>query len=69
MFLFFSISLVNWPQSYFVCENCIGLANYTHLFHHNALAAATVVKVYNPNLKEWQKIKVVVGYFCAKVNS
>ena len=64
LFVYYSLEIENWPQARSQCNACIG--EYENKVLHSKAAASTIVRVWNRQLKIWQKIKVTVGYYCKK---
>ena len=64
LFVYFSLEIDNWPQARSLCDACIG--EHDNKVFHGSAAASTIVRVWNRQLKTWQKIKVTVGYYCQK---
>ena len=63
LFVYYSLEIENWPQARSLCDACIGEHNK---FFHGREVASTIVRVWNRELKIWQKIKVTVGHYCQK---
>ena len=66
MYVCCSLYIISWPQARTLRNGCT-FQNQTFLHEH--AAASTVVRVWNHQLKIWQKIKVTVGHFCQKISA